>query len=415
LVRDATGARAASTHNAHAVEAARWAGSAQTQTTVRQDDSQKPVVLVVDDNADLRLYMSDLLSAHYRVLTANDGCEALDRIRVAAPDLVVSDVMMPRMTGIELVQAIRSDPATVAIPIILLSARAGEEASAEGLDAGSDDYLTKPFTAHELRVRVRSHLQLAQARRKWISDLELANRELDAFSYSVAHDLRGPLRTIDGFSQILQDENAGQLDAEGLRRFDMIRTSVRRMTQLIDDLLNLARMGRSEVRRVPFDVSAVARTVALQLRASKPERTVELVIAEPTKCHADPHLVQIALENLLGNAWKFTAKRLDARIEFGSREQDGELCFFIRDNGAGFDEKYVSKLFGVFQRLHTDSEFQGTGVGLATVKRIIARHGGRVWAEGEVGEGATFYFTLGAADVAAQSWQSAAAGERAAG
>ena len=187
------------------------------------------------------------------------------------------------------------------------------------------------------------------------------------------------------------------------------------MTQLIDDLLNLARMGRSEVRRVPFDLSAVAHTVALQLRNSKPERLVELVIAESTKCHADPHLLQIALENLLGNAWKFTAKRVDARVEFGCREIGGEQCFFIRDNGAGFDEKYASKLFGVFQRLHADSEFQGTGVGLATVKRIIARHGGRIWAEGEVGAGATFYFTLGSEDVSATPRQSAEVGEPAVG
>ena len=391
---------AAPARNAHAVEAARWTGQLQSDTGHGEEDAQKPVVLVVDDNADLRVYISELLAANYRVRTATDGCEALRSIEESLPDIVVSDVMMPRMTGIELVQAIRANPATIALPIILLSARAGEEASAEGLDAGSDDYLTKPFTAHELRVRVRSHLKLAQARRQWISDLELANRELDAFSYSVAHDLRGPLRTIDGFSQMLQLENTSQLDDEGLRRFDMIRKAVQRMTQLIDDLLSLARMGRRELIRVPFDLAAVVRTVALQLSEAHPSRSIELVIAQPAEVYADPHLLQIALENLLGNAWKFTAKRASARVEFGSLVVGGETCFFIRDNGAGFDQKYASKLFAVFHRLHAASEFEGTGVGLATVKRVVARHGGRVWAEGEVGRGTTFYFSLGSAGVA---------------
>jgi signal transduction histidine kinase len=376
----------------HAVEAVRLVASGPAPES--EGSSTKPLVLVVDDNADLREYMSGLLAPYYRVVTANDGLEAFDVIRARAPEIVVSDVMMPRMTGIELVQALRADPSAVAVPVILLSARAGEEATIEGLDAGSDDYLTKPFTGAELLARVRAHLKLGQARRKWTSELERANRELDAFSYSVAHDLRGPLRSIDGFSQMLLQDHAEQLDDEGRRRLDMVRGSAQRMSRVIDDLLRLAQMSRGEIRRIPFELSCVVQTVVNQLSESEPGRKVVCRIEPGVNVHADPHLMQIVLDNLLRNAWKFTSKRTDAEIEFGSEHRAGEVSLFVRDNGAGFDMQYSSRLFGVFQRLHPESEFHGTGVGLATVKRIIGRHGGRVWAVGEVGRGATFYFTL---------------------
>ncbi len=276
-----------------------------------------------------------------------------------------------------------------------MSARAGEESTVEGLDAGCDDYLIKPFTAQELLARVRAHVRLAQSRRKFTAGLESANRELDAFSYSVAHDLRGPLRSVEGFSDMLLQENADELSEEGRRRLAIVSASVRRMSQLIDDLLRLAQMGRREVRRIPFELSSVVRTVALQIQQGKGSSPRQLSIEDGVNVNADPHLMQIVLENLLGNAWKFTSKRDDGRIEFGSARRDSEICYFIRDNGAGFNMQYADKLFTPFQRLHSEGEFQGTGVGLATVKRIVSRHGGRVWAEAEVDKGATFYFTLG--------------------
>jgi signal transduction histidine kinase len=386
----------------HALEASRWAAAKDRSPPA---SSAKPLVLVVDDNLDLREYISGLLAADYRVITAVDGREALDAVRTQSPDIIVSDVMMPRMSGIELVQAIRADPATVSIPVILLSARAGEEATGLGLEAGSDDYLIKPFTARELRARVRSHLQLSLARRQWGAELQLANRELDAFSYSVAHDLRGPLRAIDGFSALLLQDHAAQLSDDGRRLLDIVRSSAARMSRLIDDLLNLSRTSRGEVRRIPFDLSSVVHTVALQISAAEPERSVALTRQEGVMVNADPHMLQIVLDNLLRNAWKFTAKRADAAVEFGRGELNGEQFYFIRDNGAGFNMAYVEKLFGVFQRLHSESEFPGTGIGLAIVKRVIARHDGRVWASSEPGEGATFYFTLGAAGEAPASGQ----------
>jgi signal transduction histidine kinase len=405
--------------NAHATEAVRLAELSGAANAVpaepagaaaqHEDQETLPLVLVVDDNADLRDYMSGLLSPHYRVVTAQDGLEALELIRARTPDIVVSDVMMPRMTGIELVQALRTESSESVVPVILLSARAGEEATIEGLDAGSDDYLTKPFTASELLARVRSHVKLGQARRRWTAELETANRELDAFSYSVAHDLRGPLRSIDGFSQMLLEAHGGQLDADGRRHLDIVRGSAQRMSRVIDDLLRLAQMSRGAVRRIGFELSSLVRTVALHLSQSEPQRRVELLIEPGVHVDADPHLLQIVLDNLMRNAWKFTAKRAQAVIEFGAEEINGETSYFLRDNGAGFNMKYASKLFGVFQRLHADSEFQGTGVGLATVKRIIGRHGGRVWAVGEVDRGATFYFTLTAVAVSGALGQSSTA------
>jgi PAS domain S-box-containing protein len=227
------------------------------------------------------------------------------------------------------------------------------------------------------------------------AQLETANKELESFSYSVSHDLRAPLRTIDGFSHILQDDYAGKLDAAGKGNLQTIITATQRMAELIDDLLQLSRITRTEIRHRSVDLSVLARNVADELERMEPERSVEFVIEPGLVVQADGHLMRVALENLLGNAWKFTSKQPAARIEFGrTTRDDGASAYYVRDNGAGFDQAYAHKLFGAFQRLHTASEFPGTGIGLATVQRVIRRHGGQVWAEGEKGRGATFYFAL---------------------
>ena len=229
-------------------------------------------------------------------------------------------------------------------------------------------------------------------------DLEDANRELEAFSYSVSHDLRAPLRSIEGFSQILLEDYAEKLDEEGQNYLGRVRAASRRMALLIDDLLDLSRVSRSPLRRELVDLSAQAREITAELAKSQPEREAEFVIADGLTANGDARLLSLALENLLGNAWKFTSREERARIEFGSTTLEGrERVYFVRDNGVGFDEAYAGKLFGAFQRLHGPEEFEGTGIGLATVQRIVRRHGGRVWAEGEVGKGATFFFTLGGA------------------
>jgi signal transduction histidine kinase len=233
-------------------------------------------------------------------------------------------------------------------------------------------------------------------------ELEGANRELEAFSYSVSHDLRAPLRTIDGFSQILQEDYEAVLDEEGLDYLGRVRAASAHMAMLIDDLLDLSRVSRRPLRREPVDLASLATEIIEDLRAAEPERNVEFEAGGDIKAYGDVSLLKGALENLLGNAWKFTEREGVGRIEFGvdRRPRPGLLgpVYFVRDNGAGFDQAYSDKLFGAFQRLHGQDEFEGTGIGLATVARIIHRHGGRVWAEGEVGEGATFYFTLGGRD-----------------
>jgi signal transduction histidine kinase len=231
---------------------------------------------------------------------------------------------------------------------------------------------------------------LCQAQAK----LQTANQELEAFSYAVSHDLRAPLRAIDGFSRIVLEDYKDKLDDAGKDSLSRIRAASQRMGQLIDDLLQLSRHTRSEMRCAPVDLSALVRTAADELQRVDPERRGEFVIEPGLVVNADASLMRVALENLLGNAWKFTAKQAAAKIEFGRTTRDGAPAFFVRDNGAGFDMKYASKLFGAFQRLHAATEFPGTGVGLATVQRIIHRHGGRIWAESQPNHGATFYFTL---------------------
>ncbi len=224
--------------------------------------------------------------------------------------------------------------------------------------------------------------------------LETANKELEAFSYSVSHDLRAPLRSIDGFSQILLDEYQDDVNAQGKNYLHRIRNAAQRMALLIDDMLSLSRISRSEMNIQQVNMSEMARGIEVELREVHPERLVEFIIQKDIKVYADAHLLYIVLENLIGNAWKYTSKHPSARIELGMLRQKDKRVYFVRDDGAGFETKYALKLFGAFQRLHDSKEFSGTGIGLATVQRIIRRHGGEVWAEGEVEKGATFYFTI---------------------
>jgi signal transduction histidine kinase len=227
-----------------------------------------------------------------------------------------------------------------------------------------------------------------------VRQLEESNRELEAFSYSVSHDLRSPLRSIDGFSLALLEDHSDKLDDEGKGYLARVRGATQRMGQLIDDLLKLSRLARMEMKREMVDLSDLAADIASRLRQSHPERQAEFIIARGLSALGDERLLTVALENLFGNAWKFSEKTPRTVIEFGVTEAGGGPAFFVRDNGAGFDMAYANKLFNPFQRLHHASEFSGTGIGLATVKRIISRHGGRVWIEGEVGKGTMVYFTL---------------------
>jgi signal transduction histidine kinase len=248
---------------------------------------------------------------------------------------------------------------------------------------------------------MRLNAELEQRVKERTAQLEYTNGELESFCYTVSHDLRAPLRAIDGFSQALLEDFPQDVPDAAQRYLGRIRSATQRMGQLIEDLLNLSRVSRGELQQREVDVGEIARQVAADLQAREPQRKVEVTVWDDMRASADPRLLRAVFENLLGNAWKFTAKADAARIEVGALRDSGRSTFFVRDNGAGFDMAYASKLFGAFQRLHAATEYAGTGIGLATVQRIVHRHGGRIWADAKVGKGAVFFFTLEPGEAAA--------------
>ncbi len=505
-----------------------------------------PLIMVVEDNPDMNAFVAEALGPRYRVVTAFDGQEGLSKALALRPDLILSDVMMPRMSGDQMVQELRRHPEMENVPIVMLTAKADDSLAVKLLQQGAQDYLHKPFSVEELLARVgglvterrQAARRLSESEARWqfalegsdqgvwdwnvpegtmffstrwktmlgyaedditeslggwsgrvhpddlpavledvrrnlhgetafyqnehrvlrkdgsycwvldrgkmiertpdgqprrmigtytdisarkaaeqalrdsqaqllrlneeleqrvterTAQLQAANQELEAFTYSVSHDLRAPLRGIDGFSKALLEDCAAQLDDQGRHYLERVRTASQRMGRLIDDLLRLSRVSRTELHRLSVDLSVMAGEIAARMQESAPDRNMEAVVAPGVRAHADPRLMHIVLENLIGNAWKFTGRRADARIEFGCGPADGETVFWVRDNGAGFDMRYADKLFGAFQRLHPVDEFEGTGIGLSIVQRIVRRHGGHIWAEAVEGEGATFYFTI---------------------
>ncbi len=264
-------------------------------------------------------------------------------------------------------------------------------ALAQGLARHAGLSIENALLLHETQ---RQNAELESRVNERTAELEATNKELEAFSYSVSHDLRAPLRTIDGFSRAVLEDYAQVLDDEGRSYLNRVRAATQQMAQLIDDLLKLSRVTRTEMHRDDVDLSAMARDIAATLQRTQPERQAQITIDKDMIVRGDTRLLNVVLTNLLGNAWKFTEGKQNAEIRLGKMERDGKKIYFVPDNGAGFDMAYAHKLFGAFQRLHSDSEFKGSGIGLATVQRIIRRHGGQVWAEGEVGQGAGFYFTL---------------------
>jgi signal transduction histidine kinase len=262
------------------------------------------------------------------------------------------------------------------------------------LDEMTEKLKTTLVSRDELAKEVTERKRAEETLRRARDELAAANQELEAFAYTVSHDLRAPLRGMDGFSQAVVEDYGDKLDEQGRDYLARIRSASQRMAQLIDDILTLSRATRTELEREPVDLSEMARSIAASLSKTEPARQVSFNIAPNVVAHGDARLLRGIMENLLGNAWKFSRNNAQACIEFGATENDGKMAFFVRDNGAGFDPAYAHKLFQPFQRLHSTSEFEGTGIGLATVARIARRHGGTAWAESKVDQGATIYFTL---------------------
>lgn len=330
------------------------------------------------------------------------GPDALAALRETAFDILLTDLMMPGMDGIALMGAARElDPQLVGI---VMTGHGAIDTAVAAMKAGALDYILKPFNltaavpvlsrAFAMRRLRVENASLERLLRERNAALEAANRELDAFTSSIAHDLLSPARHIGSFAQMLVRECAGELSPLAQRHLQTITGAAVRMSQLIADLLAFSRLARSEVRHRPVHLAALVAQAQRELEPETKDRAIDWKIAELPTVQADQSLLRQVFYNLLSNAVKYTRKRELATIEVGFREQPGELVCFVRDNGAGFDMRYAQKLFTIFKRLHRDDEFEGHGVGLSTVQRIIQRHGGRIWAEAEVNQGATFTFTL---------------------
>jgi two-component system NtrC family sensor kinase len=360
----------------------------------------------------------------YDVVLARSGEEAIDMLSVQSVDCILLDLLMPGLGGKATCRRIKESPVVRDIPLIMLTALEDRVSMIDGLSLGADDFISKSSEFEVLKVRVRAQMrrkqfedehrrireqllrtellatqersarELAETRASLVGELEKKNSELEAFCYAVSHDLRAPLRSIDGFTQALLEDCGDRLDPQGRDHLGRVLTSVKRMDELIEDLLELSRVGRAELERRNVDLSDLAGTVFDDLKRQDPRQGVAFAVQPQLTAHVDRRLMRVAFENLLGNAWKFTARVREAKIEFGAERRNGDTHYFIRDNGAGFDMALAHKLFTPFQRLHNESDFAGTGIGLATVHRVIDRHGGRVWAEGAVGRGATVFFTL---------------------
>jgi signal transduction histidine kinase len=369
-------------------------------------------VLLVEDNlGDARLIEESLADGHgglFDVETADRLGTALLRLRAGGIDAVLLDLSLPDSHGWDTFDKVKAEAPSV--PIIILTGLCDEALALKMVQGGAQDFVAKielnggvlPRAIRYAIERERSEQQirrfneeLEERVRARTAELEASNQELEAFSSSVSHDLRGPLHLIDGFSTILEETHGQLLDPEGKKCLERIHKNVQQMAGIIESLLNLSRLGRRQLKMQPTRLDETIALVLADLKAEIHNRQIEWKVGNLPLVECDQGLIKQVLINLIGNSVKYTRSRDVAAIEIGQTTVDGELVIFVRDNGAGFDMQYADKLFVAFQRLHRQEDFEGTGVGLATVRRIVQRHGGRIWAEAKVDKGATFYFTLG--------------------
>ncbi|MBT0654401.1 sensor histidine kinase [Geomobilimonas luticola] len=369
-------------------------------------------LLYVEDEHDAREMLSRIIGHHYpdvRIFVAENGEEGLESFRRNRPEIVITDINMPITDGIRMATEIKSlVPST---EIIALTAYTNPQHLLQAIEIGISHYILKPIDIDQIFRVIDKALALIRSERaitrqnevirnlneelvKKAAELERVNRELESFNYTVAHDLRSPMAAISGYSQVLLDLYASNLDSAGKDYLQVINREILRMSNLTGALLKFSVHSRKRVVKKWTDLSAMVTEITDNLRAREPGRRVDFRIATGIKGYGDPDLLRIVLENLLGNAWKYSVKKDDVRIEFGTINKEEDLVYFVRDNGHGFAPQDAEKLFVPFQRLQHDNEIEGLGIGLSTVYRIIQRHGGRAWAEGETGKGAVFFFTL---------------------
>jgi signal transduction histidine kinase len=383
------------------------------QRNVQESDAKPPMevsILIVDDDSTKRFALKTILAPlGENVVEASSGADALRQLLRQEFAVVLLDVRMPMMDGFETAQLIRQRPRSELTPIIFVTALGQSETDmGRGYDLGAVDFVFAPVVPAILRAKVAVFVELYRAQqelRRYRSRLEslveerttaltAINRELEAFSYSVSHDLRAPLIAFDGLSKSLLDDYGDRLDKKAKDYLKRMRTASQRMTSVFDGLQTLFRLTSGEVHREQLDVTEMAKEIVGELKASNPDHHLHVEIAKGMKVSGDPRLIRILLANLLNNAWKFTGAKTAPKVTVGTELVDGESRIFVMDNGVGFDMIHAHRLFGAFQRLHSQSDFEGAGIGLATARRIVNRHGGRIWAEGAVGEGATFYFVI---------------------
>ncbi len=415
---------------------------------------KKIEILIAEDSPTQAEHLRYILEKRgFKVWAVANGKEALQFLKGQKPDIVVTDILMPEMSGYELCKRIRSDADLKDVPVIIVTALSNPTDVLDGLEAEADNFITKPYDENFLVSRIqymiankelrknsetepginvffsgknyyvtaeRTHMldlllstyesaylrncdlikaknnlkELNERLEETVRELAAANKELAAFSYSVSHDLRAPLRHISGFAGRLLKRLKDHPDEETRHDADAISEASKKMSMLIDDLLNFSRLGRAEMQKRKVNLNALVSEVVREIQEELKERKIRWEVDELPDVLGDQSLLRLVMVNLVSNAVKFTSNRSQAEIRIGCKDEGDRFTCYVKDNGVGFDMKYVDKLFGVFQRLHTQNEFEGTGIGLANVQRIIARHGGRVWAEGAAGQGATFYFTL---------------------
>ncbi|RHX93254.1 hybrid sensor histidine kinase/response regulator [Leptospira yasudae] len=368
--------------------------------------NSRPKILIVDDKPENLVALETVLKdLDVDLIKAFSGNDALKETLHHEFALALLDIQMPEMDGYELASILREESKTARLPFIFISAVYTDNFNVfKGYEKGAFSFITKPFQPEMLINKVKffvdKHVQeielheLNESLRKKNLELEYSNRELDAFCYSVSHDLKAPLRAISGYTNILKEDYREKLDGEGEKILDVVIDNSAKMSKLIDSLLLLSRLGKKDMRKTPIVMNDLLRIVLKDFQEEMKNEKLRIETSDLPPAMGDPELLKQVLINLISNAIKYSSKRADPRVEIGSVPNENECVYYVKDNGAGFNMQYASKLFGVFQRLHENEEFEGIGIGLAIVQRVILRHGGRVWAEGKTNEGAAFYFAL---------------------